>query len=93
LRGTETALRRPGAEQFAVALDERVTLKLREALSVFVGLGLPHAKHGLGASMPKVVDELGVLVEMIIQGSPLKSNECAHGGEFSLRTFCFCLRN
>jgi hypothetical protein len=43
-----------------------VTLELRKALPVFVGLPLPHAKHGIRAGLPETIDDLGMVFEMAI---------------------------
>jgi len=57
-----------------VSLYERVTLELRKALAVFVRLGLPHPNHGIGAGVPKVIDDFGLLPKVVVQRSPLRSD-------------------
>src|SRR5262245_55691678 len=70
---------RPGAEQFAVTLNQRVTLELRKLYAVFVALGVPHAKHGVGVGTPEAVDDLRVLSKMTVQRCPVGSERFLHG--------------
>jgi hypothetical protein len=54
-----------------VALNERIVLKLREALARFVGAGLPHANNGRRVCAPKPLNERGVLSKMLFELRPL----------------------
>jgi hypothetical protein len=54
-----------------VALYQSFTLKSREVVAILVGLGVPHANHGVGAGMPEVTDDLCVLLEMLVQRGPV----------------------
>jgi len=52
-----------------VTFYERFTLEMRQGLSVFIGLVLPHATHLTLAGAPEAINLPGVTGEMEIQGS------------------------
>lgn len=57
-------------QRFAVTLDESITLELREPRAGLVGSGIPHGDHGMHVRVPKMVDELRVVTEMLFQQLP-----------------------
>ena len=61
---------RPMPQQFAVTLDEGITLELGEPRAGFVGSGLPHGDHSLRVSVPEMVDEPRVVTEVLFQELP-----------------------
>ena len=61
-----------------MALDERVALKLRKAAAVLIRLALPHANHGIAIGSPETIDQLGVMLEMALQGGPLSGKRPLH---------------
>ena len=62
-----------------MALDKRFALKLRKAVATLVGLAPPHASHCNAIGSPETVDQLGVVLEMTIQGGPLSGKRPLHG--------------
>jgi hypothetical protein len=58
---------RPIAKKFAVPFDERLTFKLREAVTVLVRLILPHENHGGPICTPKTIYELRVVFEVVVE--------------------------
>lgn len=64
-----------------MALYERVTLELREALAVFVDIAEPEAQHTGAVETPEAIDERGLVSEMVIQHCPMSSKSPFHDGE------------
>jgi hypothetical protein len=57
-------------EEFAVTLDEGITLELREPRASFVDLSLPHGDYGRSIGVPEMVDESRVVTKVLFQESP-----------------------
>lgn len=47
-----------------MTLNQRITLELRKRDAVFVALGVPHAKHGIGVGILEAVDDFRVMSEI-----------------------------
>jgi len=61
-----------------MALDECFALKLRKVVATLVGLAPPHANHSIAIGSPETVNQLGVVLEMAIQGGPLRGKRPLH---------------
>src|SRR5262245_55573340 len=67
-----------------MALDERFALKFGKAVAALISLVPPHASHCIAIGSPEAVDQLGVVLEMAIQGGPLSGKRPLHTSEFHL---------
>ena len=56
-----------------------LAFKLRERLSVFVYLALPHTPYGTPVRTSETVDLLGVMGEVSVQCEPIKRGHFPHG--------------
>jgi len=61
-----------------MALDKRFALKFRKAVAALVCLAPPHANHGIVIGSHKTANQLGVVLEMAIQGGPLSGKRPLH---------------
>jgi hypothetical protein len=69
----------PDPEELAVAFYEGLAFKLRERLSVFVYLALPHTPYGTPIRASETIDLLGVMGEVNVQCAPIKRGQFTHG--------------
>jgi hypothetical protein len=67
-----------------MALDQCFALTFGEAVAALISLVPPHAKHCIAIGSPETVDQLGVVLEMAIQGGPLRGKRPLHTSEFHL---------
>jgi len=63
-------LLRPTSEQFAASFDKSITLELRQAFSSRVASSLPHDDRGERIDAFEVIDDAGVITEVIVQELP-----------------------
>jgi hypothetical protein len=69
----------PDPEELAVAFYESFAFKLRERLSNFVHLTLPHAPYGTPVRMSEAINLACVTGEVEVQCEPIRRSGFPHG--------------